>query len=106
MKNPAILVVCKHPDILSTILRLIHKKEGWTAVGTASATEAEAVCTSTPVNLVLFGAGVEETEERQLRNSLPALRPEIKFVQHYGGGSGLLYAEVWQTLTDANENPH
>jgi len=102
MKNPTVLVVCKHPDILSTILRLIHKKEGWTAAGASSTAEAEIVCTATPVNLVLFGAGVDENEEQQLRNSLTALRPEIKFVQHYGGGSGLLYAEVLQTLMNAN----
>ena len=100
MKNPTVLVVCKHPDILSTILRLIHKKEGWTAVGAASAAEAEAVCTATPINLVLFGAGVDENEEQQLRTNLPALRPDIKFVQHYGGGSGLLYGEVLQALAE------
>jgi len=102
MKNPEILVICKHPDILATILRLIHKKEGWTATGAASVKEAEELCTTTAVNLVLFGAGVDENEEQQLRNSLPALRPGIAFVQHYGGGSGLLYAEILQTLMDAN----
>lgn len=102
MKNPTILVVCKHPDILSTILRLIHKKEGWAATGAASAAEAETVCTATPVDLVLFGAGVNENEEQQLRSSLAALHPDIKFVQHYGGGSGLLYAEVMETLMNAN----
>jgi DNA-binding NarL/FixJ family response regulator len=100
MKNPSILVICKHPDILAVILRLIHKKEGWTAVGAASTTEAEAICTTVPVNIVLLGAGVEESEEQQLSSSLPALRPEIHFVRHYGGGSGLLYAEILQALAE------
>jgi len=98
MKNPSILVVCKHTGILATILRLIHKKEGWSALGAASTTEAEAVCTTTPIDLVLFGAGVEESEEQQLSSTLPLLRPKIHFVRHYGGGSGLLYAEILQAL--------
>lgn len=98
MNNPDVLVICKHPDILATILRLIHKKEGWKATGATSAREAEQLCGATPCNLVLFGAGVEEAEERQLRNSLSALRPEIKFIQHYGGGSGLLFGEILQAF--------
>ena len=102
MKNPDVLVICKHPDILATILRLIHKREGWTAVGTVSVEEATQLCGATPVNVVLFGAGVEESEELQLRASLPRLRPGIAFIQHYGGGSGLLYGEILQTLMDAN----
>jgi len=98
MNNPEILVICKHPGILATILRLIHKKDGWKAFGAGSVKEAESLCSAIPVNLVLFGAGVEEKEEQQLRASLPSLRPEISFIRHYGGGSGLLYGEVLQAL--------
>ena len=98
MKDPEVLVICKHPDILATILRLIHKKEGWKAVGAGSVQEAESLCSTKPVNLVLFGTGVEEKEEQQLRASLPVLRPQINFVRHYGGGSGLLYGEILQAL--------
>lgn len=101
MKNPEILIICKHPDILATILRLIHKREGWKATGAMSAGEAESLCSTTPVNLVLFGAGVDETEEAQLLITLPLLRPGIRFARHYGGGSGLLYGEVIQALADA-----
>ena len=100
MNNPEILVVCKHPDILATILRLIHKKEGWKATGAGSVKESESLCSATPFNLVLFGAGVDKNEEQQLRASLSALRPGIVFVQHYGGGSGLLYGEILQAFAE------
>ena len=98
MKNPEILVICKHPDILAVILRLIHKRVGWKATGAMSTAEAVSLCSTTPVNLVLFGAGVDEAEEAQLLSTLPALRPGIHFVRHYGGGSGLLYGEILQAL--------
>jgi len=99
MKNPEVLVVCKHPDILATILRLIHKKEGWTAAGASTIEEAKSHCSTTPVNIVLLGSGVEEEEEQQLRDSLSTLRPGLCFVRHYGGGSGLLYGEIIQALS-------
>ncbi|MBS1567145.1 MAG: response regulator receiver protein [Bacteroidetes bacterium] len=98
MNNPSILVVCKHPEILATILRLLHKKEGWKALGAGSVEQAESLCSGEPIQIVLFGAGVEENEEEQLRTNLSAIRPGIQFTKHYGGGSGLLYAEVFSLL--------
>lgn len=99
MKNPEILVVCKHPDILATILRLIHKKDGWKATGAASVEDAKDLCNKTSVNIVLIGAGIEEEEEQALQSSLAARQPGLRFVRHYGGGSGLLFGEIIQALS-------
>jgi hypothetical protein len=42
---------------------------------------------------VLLGAGLSEDEAEQVRQHFT-----VPVVQHYGGGSGLLYAEIYQAL--------
>jgi len=44
-------------------------------------------------DVVLLGAGLTEVESAQIRTSATA-----PVVQHYGGGSGLIYAEILQAL--------
>ena len=99
MKKPEILVIGTNPEILKTILRLLNNKEGWCATGAGSMKDAVAVFTSKDFNLVLLGAGLSEADEQQVRTRLSSLNPSILFVPHYGGGSGLLYAEVMQALS-------
>ncbi len=98
MKNPEILVIGTNAEIRKTILRLLNNKEGWCGTGACSVEEAMSIFTTKAFNLVLLGAGLSEDEEQQLRTRLSSLNPAIIFAQHYGGGSGLLYAEVLQAL--------
>jgi hypothetical protein len=51
--------------------------------------------------LVLLGGGIEDESEDRLCAAFKALNPEIIIVQHYGGGSGLLTAEIYQALEKA-----
>ena len=98
MKNPEILVIGTHAEILKTILRLLNNRQGWCGTGVGSVEEAIAFFTTKEFNLVLLGAGISEDDEQRLRTRLSSLNPAIIFVRHYGGGSGLLYAEVMQAL--------
>jgi hypothetical protein len=93
MQKIEILIVGKHPDIMKTILRLINNKPGWS--GTAAFTGDEAVekGDSTLFDIVLLGAGLNENEAEQVKTHYI-----MPVVQHYGGGSGLLYAEIYQGL--------
>ena len=93
MQNIEILIVGKHPEIMKTILRLINNKPGWS--GTAAFTGDEAVEKGNSIlfNIVLLGAGLNENETRQI-----IAHYNVPVVQHYGGGSGLLYAEIYQAL--------
>lgn len=92
MEKIEILVVGKHPEIIKTIGRLLNGK-GWNGTLAFSADEAIKHARSIPFNLVLLGAGLSEDETRPLRQHFT-----VPVVQHYGGGSGLLYAEVYQAL--------
>jgi len=90
-KEINILVVGKHPEIMKTILRLINNKPGWSGTGAFNANEA--LDQVAAADVVLLGAGLSEAETAQLKAGF-----SVSVVQHYGGGSGLLYAEIYQAL--------
>ena len=92
--NITILVYGKHPDILATVLRLINKTPNWRGEGSTEIEEILDLFRRNSYNLVLLGGGIEAAEEQILRAKLIAINPNIKIIQHYGGGSGLLKAEV------------
>ncbi|MDB5156113.1 MAG: hypothetical protein JWR50_820 [Mucilaginibacter sp.] len=93
MKKIEILTVGKHPEIMKTILRLINSKPEWNGTIAYSATEAIAGSQTTAFDVVLLCAGLDEVEAQQLKAHF-----KVPIVQHYGGGSGLLFAEIYQAL--------
>lgn len=93
MEKVEILAVGKHPEIMKTILRLINSKPEWNGTIAYSADEALTNSQTTAFNVVLLCAGLDEVEAQQIRAHF-----KVPIVQHYGGGSGLLYAEVYQAL--------
>ncbi len=93
MKEFEILVVGKDQRIMQTILRLINGKPRFNGNIAFSADEAIDKSQSVRFNLVLLGAGLTPDESGSLRSFFT-----VPVVQHYGGGSGLLYAEIYQAL--------
>ncbi|MEO6523982.1 MAG: hypothetical protein ABIN91_20025 [Mucilaginibacter sp.] len=98
MDTIQILVVGKHPEIMQTILRLINNKPEWNGVGASSCDEAISTFKEQPCNVILIGAGLTQAENDELCLFFNSHKPNIPVVQHYGGGSGLLYAEVFEAL--------
>ena len=80
------------------MIRLLNSKENWKGFGVSNCEDAVEVCKAEPLDLVLLGNGIEKKEEEILREKLLILQPALKIVQHYGGGSGLLYAEITGAL--------
>ncbi|MCD0490549.1 hypothetical protein LPB86_20080 [Pedobacter sp. MC2016-14] len=93
-----ILVVGTHEHILKVILRLINANELWQATGCTDATAALELVEEKDFDLVLIGAGLTEEEENLLIKKLKELQPPRPCVKHYGGGSGLLFAEIYGAL--------
>jgi hypothetical protein len=93
MKEFEILVIGKQPRIMETIARLINSKSSLNGSIAYSANEAIAQNEVVVFHLVLIGAGLTEAEAQQIRSFFT-----VPVVQHYGGGSGLLYAEISQAL--------
>jgi hypothetical protein len=93
MKEFEILVIGKQPRIMETITRLINSKSRLNGRIAYSAEEAIAKNQTTAFHAVLIGAGLTTAETQLVRSSFI-----VPVVQHYGGGSGLLYAEISQAL--------
>jgi DNA-binding NarL/FixJ family response regulator len=93
-----ILYIGTHPEILETVVRLINSREGWTGIGVASTHKAIDVIASQKIDVVLLGCGLEKEVEDQLTATIGETNPQIKIVQHYGGGSGLLFGEILLAL--------
>lgn len=93
MKKIEILVIGKHPEIVATILRLINNKPEWNGNGATSVSEAVEKSHDISFDIILLGAGLSENEKTNVKTNF-----NVPVVQHYGGGSGLLYAEICQAL--------
>ena len=98
MDTLEILVVGTHPEILKVILRLIHANPLWKATGCSCVSDAKDTFLEKDFDLVLLGAGLAEDEELELTSHFESQKPVVRIVKHYGGGSGLLFAEIYQAI--------
>ena len=98
MNQTQILVIGRHPEILQTVIRLVNNNPAWNATGCITDEEAISAFKTQEFALVLLGGGIEEQSEQDLCDYFKANKPDIKIVQHYGGGSGLLTAEIYEAL--------
>lgn len=98
MKKVKILVIGRHPEILQTVLRLINKNESWEGIGTGDDTEAIEFFQKHDFDIVLIGGGVDSESEAYFKAIFTQLKPNIKIIQHFGGGSGLLSGEIQAAL--------
>lgn len=93
-----ILVIGRHPEILRTVVRLVNNNPNWKATGTETDEEALSAFREQDFTLVLLGGGISKDSEILLCDAFRAHKPGIIIVQHYGGGSGLLSAEIFGAL--------
>ncbi|MES2828852.1 MAG: response regulator receiver protein [Bacteroidota bacterium] len=98
MEKTEILIVCTHEEILNTIVRLINSNPSMNATAANSLEQAITVFTSASFNLLLVGSGLSPQEETDLVEKVSKSRSKIPVIFHYGGGSGLLFTEIYQAL--------
>lgn len=101
-----ILVVGRHEEILNILLRIINKNEDWIAQGTLSDAEAIKLFDSNNFDIVLLSSGISENCEDSLCQYFRDKKSDIKIIQHYGGGSGLLSNEILQALNGYQSLQH
>jgi hypothetical protein len=90
MKTVAVLG--GNADIVALLVRLINNYESTEAIGFSSAEEffsAQPNC-----DLVLLSSSVTESDEVLIREGVM-----VPVIQHFGGGSGLLRAELLPLLS-------
>jgi hypothetical protein len=98
MSKTQILTIGRHPEILQTVIRLVNSNPDWECTGVITDDEAIAAFAAKPFELVLLGGGIEKQSEEKLCGAFRAQNPAIIIIQHYGGGSGLLTAEIYEGL--------
>ena len=96
---PNILSFATNKEILAIMDRLINKHDAsWQGFRAADLEAAKTKLSEHDIDVVLLGAGTDVAEREALELHCQSLGKTPKFVSHYGGGSGLLYAEVEQAL--------
>ena len=98
MSKLKILIIGTHQAIMETIARLIDKDGKWEATIALNLNDALECCYAKDFALVLIGAGINEDQENVIKLHLETIQLKIPVIKHYGGGSGLLYAEIYQGL--------
>jgi len=98
-----ILVVGTNDQILQTVLRLLNTNNSWKATGALTPEEVLSKCRETAYQVFLIGAGLTDTEEAELTAAVKKIHPAIHVIPHYGGGSGLLFAEIYLALGTTNQ---
>lgn len=94
-----ILSFCTNPEILPVMDRLVNKhSDDWTGYRAPDLATARRVLAERRIDCVLLGAGTGREEQEALLADLAPDAHMPVFIHHYGGGSGLLYAEVEQAL--------
>jgi hypothetical protein len=96
-----ILVIGKDPEILKVVLRLLNDYQlaHYHAVGTTDPDQARELFAGGEIGLVLITNGLDATLDASLREEFLTRRPGTLILQHYGGGSGLLFGEIAQALS-------
>lgn len=89
-----ILIISRNEEVLKVLLRLVNNRENWNGFGASSANEAKKVFKLENIDIVLFNVGICSEEEQYLIQFFNAEKEDIIIIQHYGGGSGLLYNEI------------
>lgn len=95
MKTLHFLVIGKNQEILETLKRIIENNEGWTAEIQSDENFCYEYIKDNTVDIVLLSSGLEEDFEKKIKEFCAELDKEVKVIDHYGGGSGLLKNEVY-----------
>jgi len=98
METIQILVIGRHPEILATVVRLVNNNPAWNATGCQTDYDAMQSFDKQAFALVLLGGGIPPESETRLSQYFRNCNPDIRIVRHYGGGSGLLTAEIYEAL--------
>jgi len=93
-----ILYIGRDTEITIVMKRLLNARPEWKGICVCSDDEAISILKTQNIDLVLLGNGITPECEKVLRAHITGLNADTKVIQHYGGGSGLLYGEIMGAL--------
>ncbi|MDC8099356.1 MULTISPECIES: hypothetical protein [Chryseobacterium] len=95
MKTLHFLVIGKNQEILDVLQRIIGNNEGWTSEIQSDENASYDYITENKVDIVLLSSGLSDDFEKEMKIFCAHLDKDVKVIDHYGGGSGLLKNEVY-----------
>ena len=98
MSKIHILTIGRHPEILQTVVRLVNNNPEWECTGVITDEEALSAFSAGSYRLVLLTNGISRESNDLLCAAFRDEDPGIIILQHYGGGSGLLFGEIIEAL--------
>lgn len=98
MRN--VLIAGKNIEVTEVIERLVNEMEGYKGRTIHAISNLDIVLKKQSFDVLLLGAGFQEDEELEIRRKAVLFQPDIKVVEHFGGGSGLLSAEIRTLFED------
>lgn len=104
MQHIEILVVGQHKKIMDILLRHINANENWKATAAWSVEEAQLLFEQNTFAIVLISSGFDETIENELTAFFKAHSLAVEVVLHYGGGTGLLFNELFAAISKIKSN--
>lgn len=103
MKTLHFLVIGKNQEILDVLKRIIENNEGWTAEIQSDENFCYEYIRENHVDIVLLSSGLEDQFEKDIKVFCAGLDKDVKVIDHYGGGSGLLKNEVYSLFPNLQE---
>ena len=88
-----ILLISQNQEIAQTIQRLVDGLGDFRCSYVQTLHELKKELVSNKFDLLLIGSGFNAEDEESMKRLAAQHNPEMKIVEHYGGGSGLLYSE-------------
>lgn len=102
MKTLNFLVIGKNQEILDVLKRLIENNEGWNAEILFDEEASYESLKTNDIDVLLLSSGLDSEYEQEIKKYTLSLDKDIKVIDHYGGGSGLLKNEVYSLFPDLN----
>lgn len=93
----SILVIGRNKEILEVLLRVINASQEYVA-SICFYTNDKINFSLDKYDIVLLSSGLSSEDEIEIKEQVLLSIPHAKIIQHYGGGSGLLFAEIKQAL--------
>lgn len=96
--NPySVLVIGKNKEILDVLLRVINSSQEYVA-SIYLYTDKISTFSLENFDIILLSSGLSVNDEMEIEKQISTVMLNAKVIQHYGGGSGLLFAEFKQAL--------
>ncbi|MEO6948370.1 MAG: hypothetical protein ABI123_01975 [Ginsengibacter sp.] len=97
-----ILGIGRDPVVLQKLLRFINENPGWEGTGTIDDKSAVAIFNQRKYSIVLLIDDLSNASEVSIRAEFLAKEPSVVFLKHYGDSTGLLAAELQETIQKNN----